>query len=54
MKGNALIRNAFNVEPEKLSLEKWAQLFNEALWLRNDALKNQAELFAQLLGGKKR
>jgi hypothetical protein len=36
-----------------LPLEKWAQLFQEALWLRNDALKNQFEMFAKIFGAKK-
>jgi hypothetical protein len=52
MKGNALIRANFRLEPEGLSEEEWAQRFAEALWIEQWRLKNQAELLARLFGEK--
>jgi hypothetical protein len=53
LKGDALIRANFGVNPAELSQEKWAQLFGEAVWLERWRLKNQGDLLAALFGGKK-
>ena len=41
-------------KPEELSLEEWAEAYNEAIWLNRFHLKQQADLFASLLGVKKK
>lgn len=48
MQGDALIRANFHVEPGRLSEDKWARLFAEAVWLENERLKNLAELLAAM------
>jgi RES domain-containing protein len=54
LKGDALIRANFGVDPAELSDEKWARLFAEAVWIEQWRLKNQAEMLAIMFGGKKR
>ena len=51
-KANAMIRHYFHLDPETLTLEKWAQLFQEAIWLNGHLLRQQAEMLAHLFGGK--
>jgi len=45
-----LIRFYFKKEPEKLSVKKWAKLYQEALWLRFDTMKTQAEMMSSMFG----
>lgn len=51
MQGDALIRGNFGVDPGKLSADKWARLFCEAVWLESERLKNLAELLVRMHGG---
>ncbi len=54
MQGNALIRSNFHViEPDKLQLSKWKELYAEAMWLEGWKLQNWAQLISGMLGGKK-
>lgn len=52
MKGSALIRAHLGVDPDRLTDEKYAELFAQALWIEQRGLKNQAELLAALFAGK--
>jgi hypothetical protein len=54
LKGDALIRANFGVEPAELDDKTWARLTAEAIWIEQWRLKNHAELLAALFGGKKR
>jgi hypothetical protein len=54
LKGDALIRANFGVEPGKMDDETWARLVAEAMWIEQWRLKNQAELLAALFGSKNR
>lgn len=47
-----MIRHLFRIEPELLKHEKWAELVQEAFWIKRYDLKNQAEMLQALLGGK--
>jgi hypothetical protein len=49
--GNVLIRANFGLEPEKLSLSKWSDLYAEAQWLEQWRLNNKAEMLVKILGG---
>jgi hypothetical protein len=49
--GNVLIRANFSLEPEKLSLSKWSDLYAEAQWLEKWRLNNKAEMLVKLFGG---
>ena len=51
--GNTLIRANFSLEPEKLCLSKWSDLYAEAQWLEQWRLGNQAEMLVRLFGGDK-
>ncbi|WP_281322156.1 hypothetical protein [Flavobacterium aestivum] len=51
MKGDALIRANFSVNPETLQLSEWSKLRAQAQWLEEWRLKNQAELFKVMFGG---
>lgn len=48
--GNALIRKYFGIPAEKLPDHEWAKLYNEAIWLKKDEIKTQAELLKKMLG----
>ena len=52
MKGEALIRSNFGLDPSGLSEEMWAKLFAEAVWLETWRLKNQAEMLGRLFGSR--
>jgi hypothetical protein len=54
LKGDALIRANFGVNPTELDDETWARLFAEAIWIEQFRLKNQAQLLSALWGGKKK
>lgn len=47
-KGCALIRANFHMEPETLDDEKWALLFQQAVWIENFRLENMARILAKL------
>lgn len=47
-KGCALIRANFGIDPETLSDERWAMLFQQAVWLENFRLENTAKILAKL------
>lgn len=47
-KGCALIRANFGIDPEMLSDERWAMLFQQAVWLENFRLENTAKILAKL------
>jgi hypothetical protein len=51
-KVNALIRANFNVVPEQLSEDKWAELYQQALWVEKWRLRMQAEMLSSLFGGR--
>lgn len=51
LKGNALIRSRFQVVPEELEEEKWAQLVGEAIWLEYNSLHNLAEMLVAVFCG---
>jgi hypothetical protein len=53
LKGDALIRANFGVNPAELEYEQWAKLFAEAVWIEGWRLKNQAEMLSMLFGGRK-
>jgi hypothetical protein len=48
--GNVLIRANFGLEPERLSLGKWSDLYAEAQWLEQWRLVNKAEMLVRLFG----
>ncbi|MFK7061522.1 hypothetical protein V3Q90_15495 [Flavobacterium oreochromis] len=50
MKGDALIRANFNVNPEIIPISEWAKLYAQAQWLEQWRLKNQAELYKEMFG----
>ena len=50
--GNVLIRSNFGIEPEKLQLERWGDLYAEAQWLEQWRLNNMAEMLSKLFGGE--
>lgn len=54
MQMNALIRSNLGINPKELSVMEYAEAYNEALWLENFRLQNQAELLAAMFGGKKK
>jgi len=45
-----LIRYYFKKNPGKLSVNKWAQLYQEAVWLSFFEMKKQAEVLSSILG----
>jgi hypothetical protein len=47
-----LIRSYFNREPEKLSIKKWAQLYQEAMYLKTLDAEIQTNILAKIFGGK--
>jgi hypothetical protein len=47
-KGCALIRANFGTDPETLTDERWAMLFQQAVWLENFRLENMARILAKL------
>ena len=47
-KGCALIRANFHTDPETLDDEKWALLFQQAVWIENYRLENTARILAKL------
>jgi len=47
-----LIRSYFNREPEKLSVKKWAKLYNEAMYLKTLDAEIQTNIFIKIFGGK--
>ncbi len=47
-KGCALIRANFGTDPETLTDERWAMLFQQAVWLENFRLENMAKILAKL------
>lgn len=50
MRGDALIRGNFGIDPATLDHHRWAMLFNEAVWLESQRLKNIADLLAAMYG----
>jgi len=50
-KGNALIRSLFKIDPEKLPVERWAKLYNEAIFLKRMEAKTLADVIAAVFGG---
>lgn len=50
LKGEALIRANFHIDPDTLSPSSWAKLYAEAIWLETWRLKNTAELLARMFG----
>lgn len=51
-RGNALIRSYFNREPEKLSIKKWAKLYQEAMYLKTLDAEIQTNILAKIFGSK--
>lgn len=49
MKGDALIRANFHLEPETLQLSRWNTLYAQAIWLERWRLENQAELLQAMM-----
>lgn len=47
-KGCALIRANFNIDPNTLTDESWAMLFQQAVWIENFRLENTARILAKL------
>lgn len=47
-KGCALIRANFHTDPEEFDDEKWAMLFQQAVWIENYRLENTARILAKL------
>lgn len=47
-KGCALIRANFHINPEELDDEKWAMLFQQAVWIESYRLENMAKILAKL------
>ncbi len=52
-KGNALIRHYFKISPESIADKKWAELVQEALWLKRYEMRNLAELVSAMFSSKK-
>jgi hypothetical protein len=52
MKGNALVRANFGIDPAGLEDEKWAKLVCEALWIEQERLRNMGNLLAAMFGKK--
>ena len=52
-KGCAMIRANFGVEPGELSDERWAQLFQQAVWLERTRLTNLAKILGRLFAPEK-
>lgn len=50
MKGDALIRANFGVDPSTLSEEMWARLCAEAMWIETWRLRCKAEMLGRLFG----
>ena len=50
MKGDALIRANFGVDPSALGEDEWARLCAEAVWVETWRLRNMAELLGRLFG----
>jgi hypothetical protein len=42
----------FGINPEGLEEERWAELFQQAFWIKRFDLRNQAEMLQALLLGK--
>ena len=52
-KGCALIQSNLGIDPTQGTEDDWAYYYAQALWLESWRLKNQAQLLANLFGGKK-
>lgn len=52
LQGNALIRGNLGVDPDSLTYEQWAIMYNQARWLEMERLKNTAEMLAAMFGAK--
>ncbi len=53
LKGDALIRANFQIEPSRLSEEDYPRLLAEALWIETWRLRCKADMLAQLFGDPK-
>jgi hypothetical protein len=48
-----LIRGAFQIEPRKLTIKKWSQLYQEAMYLKTLDAEIQTNILSKIFGGKK-
>jgi len=53
MKMNALIRANLGMDPKKMDNAEFAEAYNEAMWIEQFRLRNQAEMLSVIFGGKK-
>jgi hypothetical protein len=53
LKGDALIRANFHIDPTTLDEQTWPRLCSEAIWIETWRLKCQAEMLARLFGAGK-
>ena len=54
MKGEALIRANFGVEPGGLSESEWSRLVCQAVWIETWRLRNMAEMIGRMFGDGRR
>lgn len=50
--GNVLIKANFKIDPTKLPITQWGELYAEAQWLEQWRLNNMAEMLHRLFGGE--